>query len=481
MRIPRYVALPLFVIPWVAALVMVVWIIINRFPPNGMFVATTDFTHQSAFINPFLPSERVTSPGAQPEGWLGQRITGDPTYMTARVPGPYDSVTVEMEFRPVHQPLLEFGLVKDAAGLELDLAPFYFEGLVSKSWKRVSNGFVRNGTDASRLLNSDTRGLATWDASATMPLLSDPASPSIETPVSLRGAHDFYLIPSNGLLDVTLQLQDANRSRGGSVAVFRVFRGEDELQREVLDTSGSRDTRMGKVFDHRVTVKQAAPGVYRVAFQSDDDVFIRSIKTTSQHWVVGPRLNFGDVVGYATTTMAGVAWTTSRHVVAETLHAEGQQVVLLGDKKVNVARTHEAFRLDRDDSGSQPVTLSAPKGDIRFVGDGWFALRPEAYFDPKPKRLTDATDLDAEHINGILTSYTAPDELGDGWYRAKQTFTLDPSLDRLRFVLSAPGVLSRVGAVDIRRVNLTYHREALTFSGWIDLVHREIVNAWHRL
>jgi hypothetical protein len=238
---------------------------------------------------------------------------------------------------------------------------------------------------------------------------------------------------------------------------------------------------MGQVFEHRVSMKDLLPGVYRVAFQSDDDVFIRSIKTTSRHWVVGPRLNFGDVVGYSTTTMAGVAWTTSRHVVAETLHAEGQQVVRLGEVSVNVSRTHEPFRLDRRDSDARPVQLTAPKGDVRLVGDGWFALRPEAYFDPKPKRLTDATDLNAEQVKGIVTPYLRPADQGDGWYLAQKTFTLDPNLDTLRFVMSAPGVASRVGAVDIRRVTLRYHRAPLTLGGWFALVRQEVINAWHRL
>lgn len=481
MRIPRSIAYPLFALPWLAGFVVFAWVMVHRFPPNGEFVATTDFAHQSAFVNPLLPSERVTSPGAQPDGWTGQRITGDPTYMTARVPGPYDRVSVEMEFRPVHQPLLEFGLVKNAAGTELDLAPFFFEGLASQDWHQVPNGYVRTGMPASRLALADPTGLAIWDASATVPLLSDPAAEPLETAVSLRGAHDVYLVPSGNAIDITFRLQDANRSRGGSVAVFRVFRGDEEIQQQVLGTAGSRDVRMGQVFEHRVSMKDLLPGVYRVAFQSDDDVFIRSIKTTSRHWVVGPRLNFGDVVGYSTTTMAGVAWTTSRHVVAETLHAEGQQVVRLGEVSVNVSRTHEPFRLDRRDSDARPVQLTAPKGDVRLVGDGWFALRPEAYFDPKPKRLTDATDLNAEQVKGIVTPYIRPTDQGDGWYLAQKTFTLDPNLDTLRFVMSAPGVASRVGAVDIRRVTLRYHRAPLTLGGWFALVRQEVINAWHRL
>lgn len=481
MTIPRSLARVCFAIPWIAAVVLFGWILLQRFPPNGQFSATTTFEKSSAFINPFLPSERVSVPGSQPDGWTGQRLTGDPTYMTARVPGPYDRVEVGLEFRPIHQPLIEFGLVKDAEGKELDLEPLYFEGLMSPDWRSVPGGYVRTGSDSSLLQRGDPTGLATWDASSTMPVLQDPASEIRTTDVSLRGAHEVYLVPAGGSLDVTFALQDVNRSRTANTAVFRVFLGEMELKREAIGTSGSRDTRMGTVFEHRIFLKNAAPGVYRVAFQSDDDVFIRSIRTTSQRWVVGPRLNFGDVVGYATSTPEARTWTTSRHLVAETFHREGLQTVRLGPANVAVTRTHEAFRLDRTDATPGVVVLSAPKGDVRFIGDGWFALRQDAFFEPKPKRLTDGTDLEAEHLVGVLTSYQRPESLGDGWFRAEKIFTLDPALDRLRFVVSAPGVASRVGAVDIRRVTLTYHREPLTFRGWLSLLHQELRNAWHRL
>jgi hypothetical protein len=481
MRIPRTIALIVFSLPWIVAVAVFGWVLLRRFPPSGVFVASTTFAPPSAFINPFLPSERVSVPGVQPDGWTGQRITGDPTYMTARVPGPYETVDIEMEFRPIHQPLLEIGLVKDAEGKELDMEPLFFEGLSASGWREVAGGYVALGTDVSLLRSDNVSGLATWDASSTMPMLQDPAASPIETRVSLRGGHDVYAVPAGGSIDMTFSLQDVNRSRTNGTIVFRVFRGDEEVLREAVGTGGSRDTKMGTVFAHRVYLKSASPGVYRIAFQSDDDVFIRGIKTTSRRWVVGPRLNFGDVVGYATTTLPGHAWTTSRHLVAETFHREGLQTVTLGGSQVEVTRTHEAFRLDRADDVSAPVELVAPFGDVRLIGDGWFAFRPDAFFEPKPKRLTDATDLATEHLRGVITSYKRAEALEDGWYRARKTFTVDPSLDRLRIVLSAPGVASRVGAVDVRRMTLIYRREPLTLRGWFALLEQELRNAWHRL
>ena len=482
MIIPKTIAYPLLLLPWILALAIFGWILIQRFPPSGMFVTTSMIDGKSAFINPFLPSERVSVPGLQPDGWVGQRITGDPTYFTTRVPGPYESAEIEIDFRSVRQPLLEFGIVRDAEGNDLDLTPMYLEQLQADVWRTVKNGYVRVGISDVRLDDPNSRGLAVWDATSSMPLLQDYGGYINETELSLRGAHDFYFVPVDGELDVAFGLQDSNREQGKSTVVsFRVFRGEEEIKRESLQTNSSKELKMGKVTEHRIRIASLSPGVYQIKFQSDDDVFIRSIKTKSKRWVVGPRLNFGDVVGYVAETYPARAWTNSRHIVAETFHKEGLQDVTLGPAKVEVARTHEAFRIDRTDYQIGAVELFAPNGDIRIIGDGWFALSRGAFFEPKPTRMTDATDLEVEKMVGVITDYKRPENLDNEWLRARFSYPLQGNEDRLRFVLSAPGVTARVGAVDIGRITVTYKRDPLSFRAWWNLIKMEAINAYKRL
>jgi hypothetical protein len=118
---------------------------------------------------------------------------------------------------------------------------------------------------------------------------------------------------------------------------------------------------------------------------------------------------------------------------------------------------------------------------VRIIGDGWFALDPDAFFEPQPRRLTDASDPLAEGITDISTPYQRPEALGDGWVRARATFRIDPREDRLRLALSAPGIASRSGAVDIRAVRLTYRRPPLSWAEWRRVVREELRNAWQRL
>jgi hypothetical protein len=482
MSIPRYIAVPLLILPWVLALAVLAWMVIQRFPPNSTFVASSALDGQSIFINPFLPAERANSPGVQSDGWVGQRITDDPVYFTARVPGPYKSAEVEIEYRPMRQPFLEFGRVFDLASQDLDISPMFSTELQTADWIAAAGGFVRTGTSASTLQTAKTNELALWRAKSVMPLSMDHGGVLREIKLSLRGAHDFYFIPVDGALDVTLGIQDSNRKQLKTTVVgIRVLRGSDEIKTQALQTSGRQDTKMGEVFFHRINLKDLEPGVYRLAFQADDDVFIRSIKTTSRHWVVGPRLNFGDTVGYSEAILSGRAWTNSRHLTLETLHAEGLQTVGLGSVKIAIARTHQIFRLDRTDDVPAPVELSVPLSDMRLVGDGWFAFSPGAFFEPYPKRLTDATDLKLEKIFAVITDFKLPEKLADGWWRSHFTYALNGTEDGLRFVLSAPGIADRAGAVDVRRISITYGREPLSLKQWLSLLRQEAANVWHRL
>ncbi len=455
---------------------------------SGIFVAESDMTGQSAFVYPFLPGERTTSPGKQEDGWSGQRIINDPVYMNVRTPGPYDTVDVDIEFRTLRQSLLEFGLVKDAEGKQLDLYPLYSEMLEGKDWKQVTtvkgnHGYVAVNVPASRLDDKDTRGLAIWDTTTTSPLitasfLAEPQTYSI----NLRGSHDFWVTPAEGQIKFRLDVQDVNRNRSGGMLALQVFRDSELIWQDTAGTSGNRDQGYGAVIPVNVNLKDLSPGVYRVKVVADDDVFIRRVVTRNSRWVVGPRLVVGDIVGFATTSTNSLkVWTTARHIVAETFHKEGLQEVQFGSTVGSVKRTHTSFRIDRNDSVVDPVILQAPRGDIRFVADGYFAFSPESFFEPQPRRLTPESNGKQEGLVAVLTNYSKVEDLGDGWKKARLSFPVTPDLDTLRFVLSAPGIASRAGSVDIRHITLTYHREPMSLESWWSRLLAEAKRAWRRL
>jgi hypothetical protein len=108
----------------------------------------------------------------------------------------------------------------------------------------------------------------TWDASATSPLLSDTGAVNHAYSISLRGQHDFYIVPVDGHLRFTFQLQDVNRNREGkNTAVFRLTKDDEVLSTDAVSVSGSGDTSPSAVFSQTVSADGLSPGVYRLNFQ----------------------------------------------------------------------------------------------------------------------------------------------------------------------------------------------------------------------
>ena len=169
MSIPRPLAILIIALPWALAISCFVWLFLLHFPPSGIVDRSFVLDGTSPWFDPFLPAERVTQPGAQPDGWVGQRVLQDPVYASARVPGVYDNVSVGLELRTTKQPLAEFGILRDPATFSFEAHPLWSEEL-SHGWTEVTqgstHGFVKIGTSPDILTHPDSDRVLTWDAAS---------------------------------------------------------------------------------------------------------------------------------------------------------------------------------------------------------------------------------------------------------------------------------------------------------------------------
>jgi hypothetical protein len=278
-------------------------------------------------------------------------------------------------------------------------------------------------------------------------------------------------------------LQDVNRNREGkNTAVFRLTKDDEVLSTDAVSVSGSSDTSPSAVFSQTVSAEALAPGVYRLSFLADDDFFIRSISTDAKHWVIGPRLYIGDTSGFAGAGLPASIWSNSLHVSVDTFHDDSLQTVSLGSATVTIAATHVSYPLARaPDEGQGLREVKIQKGSVRMLGDGFFALDRDAAFFPRPRRLTPEADPAAEGIVAVLTPYIPATDLGDGWWHVEASWNIASATDALKFSLGLPGIVTRNGAFDIRRMTLTYRRPPIGFSELLSQLRRELSAAWHRL
>jgi hypothetical protein len=486
MKLPVWSRILAIILIWIPALLFAGWILAQRFPLDGVARFSFPFDGRSPWFNPFQPGERVTSPGQQADGWIGQRILQEPVYGSARVPGAYDTVDISFDVRDLRQPLAELGLMRDEASFAFEMKPLWSQAL-SIGWRPVSigdrRGFVRDGSADAELLTDNFEKLMVWQATTSEPLLSDKNGVWKTFDISLRGGHDFHVVPVDGVIEYKFLVQDVNRSRDPkNTAAFRITHGDDILYTESVSVSGVVDTRMSEPAEKSVRLSGLAPGVYKLSFVADDDFFIRSVSTRNRHWVIGPRLYVGDTVGYRATSTPLAVYTNSIHTVVDTFHNQGMQNVSLGSASIKIDKTHTPFTLSRSTSErSGWRELSARMGNVRVIGDGFFALDRDAAFLPRPRRLTADTDPANEGITAILTPYIAPQNLGDGWYRVSTSFTLARALDDLKFSLALPGIITRTGAFDIRSATIAHRRPSLSIPQLLVTLRREASAALQRL
>ena len=476
------------VVPWSIALVMAIYVLSLRFPPSGMVHFSEAFDGSGIWFTPFTPGERVTSPGMQEDGWRGQRILDEPVYARARWPGAYDHLSLTFDMSTTRQSLAEIGILRDEATRAFEMQPLWSAVLMSEAWREVSldesHGFVRADLPDTALLEQDPGKLMTWHASTTRKAVSDTGDALLQTyDVSLRGTHNIQVLPINNELFFQFKLQDMNRNRDGKNTVaMRVTCDNRIIWTQAGSASGLHDARPSEVFTEEVSLKALEPCVYRVSILADNDFFIREIKTTAKHWVFGPEIFFGDHVGYRTTSTAAIAWTNSLHAVVDTFHDDGKQIVHFGTKQTEIRETHARYALDRaPEERDVPIRFTAPNGNVRVIGDGYFALSQDALFYPEPRRLTAESMPLEEGIDAVLTPFHTPEKLDNGFWRTTVDFDLVKNMDQLQFSLAAPGIARSQGAVDIRHVTLDYTRPKLSFEAWWRVVKRELFLALKRL
>ncbi len=470
-------------VPWLAAMFVFAFVLRGQYPLDGITSLSFALDGTTPWFEVFLPGTRASPPGRQEGGWIGQSITDDPVYARLRLPGAYTQADIAVEFRPHEQPLLEIGVERgEDASASYELVPLWSRELASLGWHHEEGLWLAPRTTLAEARTSEKLRRVSWHATGTQErALKDTGAVASETiKASLRGQHDFWIVPVEGKIALSLTLQDMNRSRTTAFAGLRLMRGETLVWSDAMSFGGKDDTKPSPLVKKELVFEDLAAGAYRLSVLADDSIFLREWTIQAKRWVIGPRVYFADEVGFSTSTPSVSVWTNSMHLETKTLHKEGLQTLTLGTASQELVKTHTTMTLSRDEQERETnVRFRAPKGNVWIVGDGYVSWREDALFLPQERRFTDDTRLEEEGVAVVASPYVPPEPLGDGWYRGRLVVPLDVTKDRLKLVLSAPGIKARATSVDVRRLEVRYTRPPVQVDIF-DTVLEELRRAWRR-
>ncbi|MBM5789746.1 hypothetical protein FJZ23_01510 [Candidatus Parcubacteria bacterium] len=453
-----------------------VWLLRIELVPDGTFEIAYHIGKASPYLDELVPQNRLRD---------GRFIVDDPVYTFMHPHRRFDRVLVAVRFKNTSAPILEFGPLMQTKPDVYDLRPLHNHLIDQLGWPVVHEGElslyqrtpVYDSLRAFRTNPPSRARVAVYKADEAIPLRLPTyvASSQARTmEATLRGKHDFKTYIKNETLFLALEYMDMNRDEGADALALTVFNEDGE---PVADVRAEDDgqTRDDAIPSSMQTLTLSVPGlpegVYKIALNAPRDIFVRKLRTKQSKFVLVGSLYLGDEIAYRETPRALDVWTASPRLRVQTRHAQGVQDLTSADRTFAIAAPYEMYTFDR------PGTLApvhVPKGDLEIVFDGALAFSQEAYFEPDAIPIRSYTNMDAQGIDFILTSYRPPERV-DGWLVQRLTFDAAPLVfdkGAWKFTFSAPDIRARGGEVEVDGMEVVWERESFHWSDLLDGLKR---------
>ncbi len=445
-----------------------VWLARIELVPSGVFRIQHDVHASSPFIDPLAPEDRVED---------GETIVGDPVYFFAHPHRHFDRVAFEIWFQNTTTPVVEFGGLMQTKPDIYELQPLHNLLIDELDWAAIEEGELtlhQKTTQYDSLeefyANPPPRHqVAVYKAEYEVPFRLTNYVPSVQErsiDVTLRGRHEFKTYIKNETLNLRLLFMDMNRDEGADPVVVTVFdeRGRPVAESRADDDGDSRADAIASEM-RSITLEAAGlpEGVYKIAFNASRDIFVRSLKTTQNKFVVMNAIYVGDEVAYRDQPRPADLWTNSQRFRAQTRHASGIQTITQAENVYEISGPYELFVFETDGS-LDPIHV--PQGDLEMFFDGPVAFFQDQFFQPDPIAIRPYTDIEQQGIAFILTRYQSPEQVGE-WLVQTVEFDAAPLVfdkKAWKFTFSTPGIEEEQGNVLIKSINAIWTRKPFEWS-----------------
>lgn len=417
---------------------------------SGKFDVKHRFNEPKALFSELVPHDRVQT------GPASVLVEREPVYATLRYPRPFKDLALTVEFKNPSNLLIEAG--PQVSGVEayrlealdhpqLDKVFAQPEvwtaseqsasagGKISRLYQRRSDYVFRTVEQFFKdLPNQQNVGYygSTWPVFYT-PSIPARASRSVIA-VPLRGSHEFWLAAGQGAFDLSAHVQDINHSAGADAVALSLYDQAGELiAQEILADDGDTTENGPTSSTSTLTLMETLPaGVYRLAIETSNDVFIQKIETSAPYIVAKQRVAIAGGPEYEAEFGQPVAqalrlYTSAREWTAMTPHRSSTQNIHVGLEALGVDEPLKDYTYQLSKARTfllnKGYELELSGGNVVLTGRGVFAFDQKQYFSPFPWYVDHNVDIDALQLQYIFTDYEAPVQLDNGLLR--QTITLD--------------------------------------------------------
>lgn len=291
---------------------------------------------------------------------------------------------------------------------------------------------------------------------------------------SMRGAQEIYTyLADHEDLQFVLSIQDINRHVGADPVNITVFNPSGKKVLQVAEPDDGETAASGRVRPERQINVHAAVtqhGVYRLVIDTNDDIFIKKIRTFQHllmfkgHVYLTDNQEYQAVLGDMRFSPT-VVYTDNSVIRASTSHQKSLQTLAVGVQNLtlNTVGTQE-----EKDGLHGVTTIVSPKNDVYIEGDGFFAFSRDQLFDPTQVIVPSLDSVsNADDFDYIIAHYQQAQTDGD-WLVASTTVAV-PQLyfDResdlsVHFIINMPGLHESGKILKVKDITIQFQKDPIT-------------------
>ncbi|PIR92133.1 hypothetical protein COU01_03355 [Candidatus Falkowbacteria bacterium CG10_big_fil_rev_8_21_14_0_10_44_15] len=462
---------------------IVLFLIYQAVAPAGKIIYSVTPCDSSFFIQQLKPKERV---GEIERANCTQRIIGEPVYFNVNTQRTFNEARVTFVYRDSGQNnIIEVGLQAD------ERKNYSLKPLENKIIDRLSRSTAGWGTleqDGVILLQREPKFKNIDEFLNNLParneilayhydlpqikyiedyqtstglLLPDRIGNRNDTP-PLRGAYQFYTYIKNEPLNFKFNFSDLNINKDkDDVKIIVYYQNEPIAEKYLADERSGEEQRQrmaaGAV---SLNLNDLPEGFYKIAVMADDDIITDNVNTAQTVVSFINRVWLGGQNDKNKT----IIYADAPEVTASTLNAASLQTILVNKQELPLAETYRQFSLP---TRQNKTIVQLEISDVIISGAGVFSFGQSSLYNPDYKKMTKISDVDAEKVNYLITTYSPCGESDmstcrpQGEWKTKTiSFDLTKSFryqNNYSFIISVPGLIAGDEAddyVEIKSINI---------------------------